>query len=86
MSRPWKADEQWMECERCGFPHPVSDLTAQRGELGPLVRVDQGCRDNLDNAFREKRIAEFLKQTAKHESRDLRNEPALWFTSADEGN
>lgn len=87
MSRPWKANEQWLNCERCGFPHPVSDLTPQRGELGPLVRVDEGCRDNLDNAYREKLIAEILKQNAQEEGQDHRYDPdEMWFTATDEAN
>jgi len=86
MSRPWKADEQWDSCGICGFPWPVSDLTVQQTEVSGRSKRCPRCIDNVDNNYREKRIAEFLKQTAKHESRDLRNEPALWFTSADEVN
>ena len=36
--------EEWTVCARCGFWHPVSMLSSQRGML---LCHDHGCYDNL---------------------------------------
>jgi hypothetical protein len=50
--------EQWTNCDRCGFPHPVGMLTMQKG-----LRLcsDHGCLDDLSVEYRERIIQEVLQ-------------------------
>lgn len=75
-----------MECERCGIPYPVSELTPQKTEVSPLLRVCFNCFDQTDNNYREEIIAKILQQNSKEEAQDRRWDPQLWFTSADSEN
>jgi hypothetical protein len=74
-----------MECELCGFPWPLDDLTVQTTETAGRLKRCPHCVDNTDNEerHRERMIADILKATAKHEAQDHRDMPQLWFQTAD---
>jgi hypothetical protein len=57
--------DQWAYCDRCGFPHPISMLTKQKGLL---LCSDHGCLDNLENERRPRRIAETLSDGREAEN------------------
>jgi hypothetical protein len=48
--------QQWADCDRCGFPYPISQLVAQEGQL----RCTEKCVDNLDIKQHPIRMAEIL--------------------------
>ena len=47
---------QWQCCDVCGLMYPITQLTKQQGAL----RCTVTCRDNLDNQYRPKIIADVL--------------------------
>jgi hypothetical protein len=51
--------EQWTDCDRCGFVHPVSLLQRQNGLL---VCRCHGCVDNLDVERRQEIIGRELEK------------------------
>ena len=61
----WRVD--WARCDRCGFEHPVTGLTPQKGLL---VCHDHGCYDNLDVEQRDFIISEILKEEESIRDRD----------------
>ncbi len=61
----WRID--WARCDRCGFEHPVSMLTPQKGLL---ICHDHGCYDNLDVEQRSFIISEILKEEESIRDRD----------------
>lgn len=48
---------EWANCDRCGFPHPIGQLSMQNGLK---LCHDHGCYDDLSNQYRAKVIAEIL--------------------------
>lgn len=73
-SRSVQYREAWDLCDRCGFPHPRSMLTMQKGLK---LCSDHGCLDNLDIEHRDRIIAEVLQteeQKVKEVSEDIGEE------------
>lgn len=56
MQGVWR--EEWDNCDRCGFPHPISMLSMQ---LGMKLCSDHGCLDDLTNQYRTQVISEILE-------------------------
>lgn len=54
--------EQWSECDRCGFPHPIGLLSKQ---LGLKLCNCHGCLDNLLVQRRPQLIADALEGTTE---------------------
>lgn len=70
MPRPREVyGEQWDVCDRCGFDHPISMLTVQRGLK---LCSDHGCLDDLDVERRQLMIQEIL--SSGEEQQDKRGE------------
>lgn len=57
-NRNVRYDEPWELCDRCGFPHPRSYLTIQKGLK---LCQDHGCIDNLDVELRARIIGDILQ-------------------------
>lgn len=69
MQGVWR--QEWANCDRCGFPHPIGMLTRQ---LGLLVCHDHGCYDDLTNYFRANVIAMVLSDP----SESLTDKPQIY--------
>lgn len=57
--------EEWTNCARCGFIHPVSMLSKQ---LGLLLCSCHFCLDDISNMRRHKEIQEVLSDPTEFES------------------
>ena len=57
----------WAICDRCGFPHPITMLTPQKGLL---LCHDHGCFDNLDVEERPRIISDVLQEEEGIRERD----------------
>lgn len=55
MKGVWR--QEWLNCDRCGFPHPIGMLTLQ---LGMRLCTCHGCRDDLSNYYRPAIISGIL--------------------------
>ncbi len=61
--------EQWDTCARCGFDHPISMLSVQKGMK---LCSDHGCLDDLDVERRQFVIQDVL--SSGEELQDKRGE------------
>jgi hypothetical protein len=60
----WEQD--WADCERCGFIYPISMLTMQKGK-----RIcTKTCLDDLDVEYRPLAISRALEQDDREYIRD----------------
>jgi len=60
MQGVWR--QEWDDCDRCGFPHPIGMLVMQ---LGMKLCTDHGCLDDLSNYFRPQIIAQVLSDPSE---------------------
>jgi hypothetical protein len=60
MQGVWR--QEWENCDRCGFPHPIGMLSMQ---LGLKLCSDHGCIDDLTNQYRPQVISEILAEDSE---------------------